>query len=121
MPRYLLTKSQTASGNGGCCCDNSIDRNSAIFFSNLATKLIDMTQAFEAKIEDIRKNCQSTNPAFKGFILAEITLTRDTVGVKVEYVEYIKRYGPPPDGVFDPVILQQLRDELGISVTDTVI
>lgn len=120
MPRYILTRSTANPTNGGCCCDNSIDRNSALFFSNLAAKLIDLTKAFEAKIDEIKKNCGSTSQA-RGFILAQIDAKPPTIGVKREYLEYIKRYGPPMDGVFDETLLQQLRDELGISATANTI
>lgn len=116
MPRYILTSGTS----GNYCCDNSIDRTSAMFFSNLATKLIDMVQAFEAQIEKIKEANNQVSDS-KGILLAAIDMPVMTIGVKYEYVEYIKRYGPPTNGNFDETLLQQLRDELGISNTASTI
>jgi hypothetical protein len=43
------------------------------------------------------------------------------LGIKYEYVEYIKQYGPPPDGIFNEEKLAAIRIELGISENSTVI
>jgi len=93
------------------CCDNSLDANSAVFFNNLATKLLDMSKAIEKKMEDLSKQVCSTS---SGFSLVEIDTPVMMLGVKYEYIEYIKRYGPPCDGIFDAIKLEQLRVELGI-------
>jgi hypothetical protein len=93
------------------CCDNSLDTNSAVFFNNLATKLLDMSKAIEKKMEDLSK--QVCTPS-RGFTLVQIDTPVMKLGVKYEYVEYIKRYGPPCDGIFDRIKLEQLRVELGI-------
>ena len=114
MPSYIQISRQQATGsstNGNCCCD-SIDGNSAIFFNNLAQKLLDMSKAIEKRIDDLsNKVCL---PESKGFLIASIETPSMMLGVKYEYVEYIRRYGPPDKGKFDSVLLQKLRTELGI-------
>jgi hypothetical protein len=116
MPRFLI--SNMSATNGGCCCDNSIDRNSAVFFNKLASKLMDMTQAIEKRIQDMSERCATPQ---KGFLLASIETPQMVLGVKYEYVEYIKRYGPPVKGKFDEALLEGLRIELGITnMTNTL-
>jgi hypothetical protein len=110
MPRFLITNNSAT--NSGCCCDNSIDRNSAVFFNKLALKLMDMTQAIEKRMEEMSNRCAGPQ---KGFLLASIDTPKMNLGIKYEYIEYIKRYGPPVKGKFDETLLQGLRIELGIS------
>jgi hypothetical protein len=98
--------------NGGICCDNSLDRNSAVFFNKLALKLMDMSQAIEKRIKEISEKCVVPQ---KGFLLASIETPQMVLGVKYEYVEYVKRYGPPLKGKFDEELLKEIRIELGIS------
>jgi len=116
MPSYIQISKQivsSSSTNGNCCCD-SIDGNSAIFFNNLAQKLLDMSKAIEKRISDLStKVCL---PESKGFLIASIETPSMMLGVKYEYVEYIKRYGPPDKGKFDSTLLEKLRTELGIKV-----
>lgn len=116
MPRFLITNMSAT--NGGCCCDNSIDRNSAVFFNKLALKLMDMTQSIEKRIDEISKRCVGPQ---KGFLLVSIETPAMNLGVKYEYVEYVKRYGPPPKGKFDEALLEAIRIELGIQKVETII
>jgi hypothetical protein len=75
-----------------------------------------MTQAIDKKIEDIKERCKrNNNNKQTGFLFASIETPTLAIGVKYEYIEYITRYGPPKDGVFDEKILEALRIELGIS------
>jgi len=93
-------------------CKSEIDGNSAIFFNNLAIKLLAMSQSIELRIEEIsNKVC---NPETKGFILVSIDTPVMELGVKYEYIEYIKRYGPPQKGKFDPRKLNIICTELGL-------
>ncbi len=114
MPSYI-TKiinggiCQTPSQQNGC---SSFSRDSSNFFSDLATKLLEMTTAVNKRIEDIKKNCGGSKQS--GFFLASIEAPVMNLGVKYEYIEYIKRYGPPTDGKFEEEKLKQLRIELGI-------
>jgi len=113
MPSYIQTGKlkSSGSGSGDCCCD-SIDGNAAIFFNNLAQKLLDMSKSIEKRIEDLsNKVCL---PESKGFLIASIETPSMMLGVKYEFVEYIKRHGPPHKGKFDPILLDKIREELGI-------
>ena len=116
MPSYI-----TKILNGGICqplpqqsgnC-SSFSRDSSNFFSSLATKLLEMATAVNKRINDIKQNCGSGSRQ-SGFMLASIEAPVMTVGVKYEYIEYIKRFGPPTEGKFDETKLKQLRTELGI-------
>jgi hypothetical protein len=116
MPSYI-TK---IVNNGGICvqpqqkqsCCSSFSRDSSKFFSDLAAKLLEMTTAINKRIEDIKKNCGGK--AQSGFLLASVEAPVMNLGVKYEYIEYIKRFGPPIEGKFDEKKLEQLRIELGI-------
>lgn len=115
MPSYI-TKIANVIGfgnGGGACCTNTFSKDSSKFFSNLATKLLEMTTAINNRIDDIKKNCK--NSSSNGILLASIEAPQMTLGVKYEYIEYIKRFGPPTNGIFDENKLQALRTELGIS------
>lgn len=112
MPRYIVCR-QSVNG----CCDTTIDRNSAVFFNNLATKLLDMSKAIQTKMDDLaNKVCHPTES--RGFVLVSIDTPQMLLGVKYEYIEYIKRYGPPSRGKFDERLLDELRKELNISTMD---
>jgi hypothetical protein len=116
MRSYIRSGSMMGgSGGDGCCCvDNSIDRNSALFFTNLANKLLQMSKTIEEKIEEIKRDCNKPAPGGRGFIFASIDTPVMSIAVSQEYIEYIKRYGPPPNGKFVPLKLHLLRIELGI-------
>ena len=51
----------------------------------------------------------------EGAILATIESTA-TVVVRIEYVIYIQRYGPPVDGVFDEELLNTIRTEYNVPI-----
>lgn len=117
MPNYILSGSRMggSGGGGSCCCeDSTIDRNSAIFFNTLASKLLEMSQAVEAKIEEIKKDCHKPAPGGRGFLFASIDAPSMVLSVPREYTEYIKRYGPPPKGKFEPIKLEIIRAQLGL-------
>ena len=123
MPSYLLGGGTSGNGAGGagCCCTDStsLDRNSAIFFNNLATKLLDMSKAIQTRMDELANRVPGQQSG--GFLFASINTPAMMVGVRQEYVEYIKRYGPPQKGKFDAAKLEQLRIELGINALDAVI
>ena len=112
MPRYIVYQSV----NDGC--DTTIDRNSAVFFNNLATKLLAMSKAIQTKMDDLANKVCSPNE-YGGFVLVSIDTPQMLLGVKYEYIEYIKRYGPPIKGQFNENLLDKLRKELNISTMDT--
>ena len=94
----------------GDLCSAFYSAKSIAFFDNLAGKLLVMTQSLKEQFNDLKtiayKNIAS------GPFLASIEVTPPPIGVKYEYIEYINRYGPPANGVFDPAILASLRVEL---------
>ena len=111
MPRYI-TKTSSISGN--CCTSNNTEscQSSISFFSKLSEKMLNMVTTLKKQFEECKANSKPSQA--KGFFLASIDTPQMTLGVKQEYIEYIKRYGPPSDGIFDEVILARLRTELGI-------
>jgi len=113
MPSYLLSSKSTLNDTN-CCCDNSIDGNTAIFFNNLATKLLDMSNAIELRMNELKnKVCVSQK---QGIFMASIETPSMSLGIKYEYIEYIKRYGPPYNGIFDECKLNDIRIELNIPI-----
>ena len=112
MPTYLV-KNSSQNCIQTCAQDCSIDRNSALFFNNLATKLLEMTQTIENRITELQNRPCSTES--RGVFFASIETPPMILGVRYEFIEYIKRYGPPPEGKFDEGKLNSLRIELGIS------
>ncbi len=114
MPTYLISGiTQPVIVDSNNCNNSSYCKDTSRFFSKLATKLKDMATAINARIEDIRS--QMCNKSGSGVYLASIDVPQMTLGVRYEYIEYIKRYGPPEDGIFDEALLEGLRRELGIS------
>jgi hypothetical protein len=105
MPVYIVSPTNTIVNTGSTCKDT------VKFFGTLATKLLDMAEAIQTKIENIKK--QVCAPS-RGFLLAEIEAPRMILGVRLEYLEYIKRFGPPDNGIFNEERLDALRKELGI-------
>jgi hypothetical protein len=88
-------------------------RDTVKFFGTLATKLLKMAESIQDRIEKIKQNC-GPQPS-RGFLIAEIETPNMIVGVKYEYVEYIRRHGPPEKGIFDEEKLEVIRRELGIN------
>ena len=119
MPSYIIVAGRGGYSGDGCCKDNSVDRNSAIFFNTLANKLLEMSRAIDARMAELsNKVCE---PASKGFLLASIETPQMVLGVSIEYVEYVKRHGPPVNGKFDQAKLADIRAELGITQTSNTI
>ncbi len=113
MPRYIVSAQTQSSGNssgGGrdCCCPSTTR-----FFQNITDKLLKMTKSLKTQFEELKKQACNVTKA-RGAILAEVDAPVMTIGVKMEYIEYIRRFGPPDNGVFDPCKLEELRCELGI-------
>lgn len=93
-------------GGGGCCCPSS-----TVFLQTLTDKLIIMTKSLKTQFADLEANSMSTRVAGKGAIIASIAIKGD-ITFKVEYFLYVLRYGPPAQGIFDPVYLELIRAEL---------
>ena len=116
MPAYITKSVGGSNGMGAVCQDSSCNVK---FFNNLATKLLEMATAVNNRIEDIKRNCSSAPQS--GFLLASIETPVMQLGIKYEYIEYIKRYGPPSDGKFDEDKLEELRIELGVNTSANTI
>jgi hypothetical protein len=111
MPSYITKKS---GASGSCCTTNNTEscQSSISFFSKLSEKMLDMVNTLKKQFQECKDNAQPTQ--VKGFFLASIETPKMVIGVKMEYIEYIKRYGPPSNGQFDETLLVKLRTELGI-------
>jgi len=82
------------------------------FFEVLSDKLAIMVTSLKTQFEECHA---AAKPEYaQGFVLVSIDVPNSTLGVKLEYVEYIKRYGPPTNGIFDQGKLALLRSELGL-------
>ena len=53
----------------------------------------------------------------RGFFLATVPLSAK-VETKSEYLFYVRRYGPPTDGIFDPIYLDLIRAEIDAGLID---
>ena len=96
-----------AIGSGCCVCPSQTG-----FLSTLADKLKGMVESLQKQFETLRNKVVSYG---EGAILATIESTA-TVVVRIEYVIYIQRYGPPIDGVFDEELLNTIRTEYNLPI-----
>ena len=88
-------------------------RDTIVFFSKLASKLLIMSETISQRMEEMKKNmCHKSE---RGVLLASIEAPVMTIAIKYEYIEYIKEYGPPTEGKFDEVKLTNIRNKLGIT------
>lgn len=101
------TTASPSTDGGSCCCPSSTK-----FLETLTDKLIDMAAALQKRITEL----ESRPPpgTTRGVIFADISVGSHA-SVKYEYVIYIQRYGPPINGIFDPIYLDLLRAELAAS------
>jgi hypothetical protein len=115
MPNYIVKSGYGVDGGGASndCCREVYCKDNTKFYMFLAQKLLEMTESVNNRIKDIEKNC-NRNSGEHGVLLVSIDAPAMVVNVKYEYIEYIKRYGPPPQGKFDEHKLHCLREELGI-------
>ncbi len=113
MPRYLTRPGSTAyaCSGGSDMCDAYCAAKSLEFFDTLSEKLVLMTQSLNDQFEDIRKQIYTQG---QGAVLASVVAQPPPIGVKYEYIEYIKEFGPPLDGIFDQQKLITLRIRLGL-------
>jgi len=98
-------KSATTS-NASCCCPST-----TIFLQTLTDKLYDMALSLKQQFIDLADLRNNASQRGRGAIIASID-TQATVSVKMEYVYYIQRYGPPLNGIFDPIYLDLIRAEM---------
>lgn len=101
---YSLTPSVSSSDAGNCCCPSSTK-----FLETLTDKLIDMTNSLKTQFAELVRPLPVSGKS--GFLIASVSVSA-TVIVRREYTIYVNRYGPPVNGIFDPVYLDLIRAEL---------
>jgi hypothetical protein len=104
-PKYIRHLQKNLSDN--CCRDTNV------FFSKLASKILIMSETINERINIIKSQVCTTSHS--GVLLASIEAPVMAIGVKYEYIEYIKIYGPPDKGIFDEAKLTKIRNNLGIT------
>lgn len=104
----VITATNTGSttANSSCCCPST-----TIFLQTLTDKLYDMALSLQQQFIDLQNFKNNTTQRGQGAILAAIEV-RGSVVVRMEYVYYIQRYGPPINGIFDPIYLDLIRAEI---------
>ena len=125
MPRYIMKddpiktaaiiaslESAGINVNGGDFCNAICSAKSLDFFDTLSNKLVLVTESLKSQFEDLKKAAYGR--IRNGAVLASIIAPSPPIGVKYEYVEYVKRYGPPTNCIFDQALLFAIRLELGI-------
>jgi hypothetical protein len=113
MPRFINKNIATLNGSvvsGSDLYPALYSAKSVEFFSTLSDKLVLMTESLKAQFERLRLEAQGRRA--EGPIFASITAPKMTLGVKYEYIEYINRYGPPADGIFDAALLESVKQDL---------
>ncbi len=105
-PYSLHSPATGPSDTGGCCCPSSTK-----FLETLTDKLIEMTNSLKEQFSELVK--PPSNTGAKGVLLATIPLSAN-VDSKIEYFMYVNRYGPPTNGIFDPIYLDLIRAELAV-------
>ena len=103
-PKYIRHLQKNL--NDTSCRDTS-------FFSKLASKILCMSETINERINIIKSQVCTTSSS--GVLLASIEAPVMAIGIKYEYMEYIRQYGPPCEGKFDEVKLTKIRKELGIT------
>jgi hypothetical protein len=101
--------------NNGDFCNAICSAKSLEFFDTLSKKLVLVTEALQEQFTELKTAAYAR--VSDGPVMASIDAPSLPIGVKYEYIEYIKRYGPPPEGVFDPALLYGIRLEFGIKTT----
>ena len=107
------TGSSSSSSNSSvsCCCPST-----TIFLQTLTDKLYDMALSLKQQFADLANFRNNNMQKGEGAIIAAITV-RATLTVKNEYPIYIQRYGPPINGIFDPIYLDLIRAEIAAGTT----
>jgi hypothetical protein len=98
------------------CVTENNSRDTIMFYSKIASKLLMMSETINERIEEMKKNLCTKGES--GVLLASIEAPVMTIAIKYEYIEYIRRYGPPDEGKFDEYKLEKIRKELGITSTN---
>jgi hypothetical protein len=70
-----------------------------------------MALSLQQQFIDLQTFKNNTIQIGQGAILAAIEV-KGSVIVRMEYIYYIQRYGPPINGIFDPIYLDLIRAEI---------
>ena len=70
-----------------------------------------MALSLQQQFIDLQTFKNNTIQLGQGAILAAIEV-KGSVIVRMEYIYYIQRYGPPINGIFDPIYLDLIRAEI---------
>jgi hypothetical protein len=91
--------------SGNCCCPSTTN-----FFETLVNKLEEMTLSLKEQFAElIRPPIPNKN-----LILSSAGIEVPQADLFYEYVVYVQRYGPPPNGQFDPDLLDIIIAELAL-------
>lgn len=107
---YSLTPSVSSSDAGNCCCPSSTK-----FLETLTDKLVEMTNSLKTQFAELVKPPAAGES--RGFYLATVPASAK-VDTRYEYLFYIRRYGPPTNGIFDPIYLDLIRAEIEAGIID---
>lgn len=111
MP-YFIAKNSTLYNSRVCSTSCPSAKK---FLYNLADKLTTMTKSIDAQIKKIIHDCETGKEKAQGAVLTDIDTPKYTIVVKEEYLIYIRRYGPPENGIFNEDYLNIIRRELNIA------
>ena len=81
---------------------------------------MDMVTSLKQQFDDLEANCNKGTHKAAGAILAEISV-QGHIDTKWEYIYYIRIYGPPIDGVFDPVYLDKIRQDIANGLLTSIV
>jgi hypothetical protein len=103
----ITTTGSGTSGSGCCVCPSQ-----TTFLTTLADKLKAMVESLQKQFEELRNKAITYG---EGAILASVDSSA-AVGVRIEFIIYIQRYGPPTDGIFDTELLDEIRREYNLPI-----
>ena len=70
-----------------------------------------MALSLQQQFIDLQTFKNNTTQKGQGAILAAIEV-KGSVVLRMEYIYYLGRFGPPINGVFDPIYLELIRAEI---------
>ena len=77
-----------------------------------------MALSLKQQFADLANFRNNTTQRGEGAIIASVSV-QGSVTVKMEYVYYVQRYGPPINGIFDPIYLDLIRAEIAAGVASS--
>jgi hypothetical protein len=74
-----------------------------------------MTKSLKKQFAELEANAGKDTKNALGPVLASISISAPLT-YRYEYAIYIRRYGPPLNGIFDPIYLTLIRAELAAGI-----